>query len=306
MERERSNNLKMSPLFTSSSVLPFVLILFFLVGCAPKYVDPATLEITPMDREEAEYPPTEEELATAPRLLLPLIVSKGDAVTDVRLKRTLDFIHTSFNRHGNFTALSQDTVEELLSSEENRKFQASNVADAIQLGKSLNAQFVSQMQIVIAESKIVDNIDHYKAIANLTIFTTSSGQVVFKQDVVFDTQEVEDSKRKLKKMVQTYFPLKGYILETRGGRQYAKISLGSSLGIEPGREFLVRDRVVKNEIVSGFARRTVSYPTLALANVSVIKVMEDESWVAIDKDDRSKIRVGHVVFSQPESDSIYH
>lgn len=278
----------------------FVFASLFFVSCAPKHVDPLTLDITPLDKKEAPYPPTEEELTVSPYLLLSVISFQDATVTDERKEKAMKFVHKSFEKYANFSAIPMGKVDELLKSETNRRFQASNVADAIQMGKDLNASFVSQVQIMISESEVVNSIDQFVANINLTIFTTDSGQVVFKQDIGFDTQDPKGSELDLKKLIQQYFPLRAFIIETRGGRQYGKISIGRSLGVKAGREFLVRQRVVKSEIVMGMTRRTVSFSPLAVATVKVVQVMEDEAWVAISERDREIVMKGMVVFASPE------
>jgi len=269
-------------------------------GCAGKQINPLSLPITGSDRVQTAFPPTGDELIIRTQLLLPLVVYKDQTTTDQRLMQILEFVHQGFEQNANIAAIPQQEVENLLSKEENRRFQATNVADAIQLGMSLKAQFVSQMQITIIESKVVKGVDQFKANINLTIFTTGSGQVVFQKDFGLDTQKFEKSENELKLLVQRSFPIRGYILETRGGHQVAKISLGRSMGIKLNREFHIRERNVKTEIVSGVTRKVVSFPTAALATAKVIKIMENESWILIEKSDRAKIKLGQVVFTLPE------
>ncbi len=72
-----------------------------------------------------------------------------------------------------------------------------------------------------------------------------------------------------------------------------------------GREFMIRERIVKNEIVMGMSRKNVSFSPLALAIVKVINVMEDESWISINERDRVKVKKGQVLFSQPEKSNIF-
>ncbi len=273
---------------------------FLAMACTVVSVDPDSLSVLAIDNEQAEFPPTPQEQVTRPNLLLSLIVSKDPTVIESRLKQILHFVHNEFEQHGNFTAIPQQQVKAFLSSEENRRFQARNVADAIQLGKSLKATFVAQMKIAVLEARLVDNVDQYKANINLTIFTTGSGQVVFEKDITFDTEYQEESSTDLKKLVQDYFKLRGFILETRGGHHVAKISLGRSLGIKLDREFEIRERTVVTEIVDGVSRQTIQIPVVALATVRVIKVMENEAWVEVDEGDRSKVKKGQMVFSLPE------
>ena len=305
MKNHRIAILMQNSLHWKHLLLTMLVLVFVLGGCAPKDVNPLSLPITEKDKETAPFPPESDELAITPRLLLSFVVFKEETVTDARLTKSLDFIHSTFEEYGNFSAIPQAKVKELLESAENQQFQPSNIADAIQLGNSLQADFVGQLQIMIAGSQVVDNIDHFKANVNFTIFTTDSGQVVFKKDIMYDTLDPETSKKELKKMVQENFPLRGFILETRGDRQYAKISLGRTLGIKIGREFQVRERVVKNEVVMGMTRKTISFSPLALATVPVIEVMEDSSWVRIDEKFRETVKKGQVVFSRPEKEKLF-
>ena len=196
--------------------------------------------------------------------------------------------------------MTRDQTKHLLAKEENRHFQPGNIADAIQLGASINVDFVSQMQITIIESKMVKNIDHIKANVNLTLFTTGSGQVIIKHDALYDSQNLERSDEALRQLVQTNFPIRGFILETRGGHQVAKISLGRSAGIKLGRQILIRERQVNSQIVNGVSRKTITFKAAALAKTKVIQVLENESWVAVNKGDQHKIKKGQVIFTLPK------
>ncbi|MCP4753439.1 MAG: hypothetical protein GY866_21325 [Proteobacteria bacterium] len=287
--------------YRNLSILIAVAIVFVFIGCAAKPIDPLSLPVQASDNDEVEFPPAPDELINRPNLLLSLVVFKDQTVTDQRLDQILSFLHQEFEQHGNFETIPRKQVDLLLSNEENRRFQPGNVADAIQLGISLKATFVGQLQVTVLESKLVDNVDQYKSNINTTIFTTSSGQVVFKQDIAFDSREQEESSERLKELVQTYFQLRGFILETRGGHRVARISLGRSSGIKQDREFEIRNRQVKSEMIDGMMRKIVSFSPLSLAKVKVIKVMENDSWVVVEKNDQAKIKKGQVVFSLPES-----
>lgn len=289
--RNRNALVLLTPLFV-------LLVSLLLSSCTQPKINPMSLPVLSSDSQESRFPPTEDELVLRPYILLPLVTAKDQTVTEARLGDIFHFIHSSLEKNGNFSVISQ--TRSILEKEENRHFQPANIADAIQLGSSVNANFVSQMIITIIESKMVKNVDHFKANINLTIFTTDSGQVVIKQDVIYDSQDQEGSEKKLKELVQTYFPIRGYILETRGGRQVAKISLGRSVGIKLNRKIQIRERQVTDEIVNGSSRRTVTFGAAVLTTAEVIRVRESESWVLIDKGDQFKVKKGQVVFTLPE------
>ncbi len=273
---------------------------FLLSGCATKKINPLSLPVQKSDYLEARFPPNVDELVLRPYILLPLVTVKDQTVTKARLDDIRHFIHSSLENNGNFSVITTDQTNAIMAKEENRHFQPANIADAIQLGASVNANFVSQMEITIVESKMVKNIDFFKANVNLTIFTTDSGQVVIKQDVTYDSEDIEQSDEALRKLIQTYFPIRGYILETRGGHQVAKISLGRSTGIRLGRKIQIRERNVHSEIVNGVSRRNVTFGTVALTTAEVVRVQEDDSWIQINKGDQHKIKKGQVIFTTPE------
>jgi hypothetical protein len=252
------------------------------------------------DKLEAQFPPSNDELVLRPNILLPLLVFKGQTVTEERLKEINHFINSSFKQHGNFSIISKNQTDTLLGKDENKHFQPSNIADAIQLGSSVNADFVSQMQVTIIESKMVDNVDRFKANINFAVFRTDSGQVVVQEDIHYDSQRYDRSNKNLKQLIQTYFQIRGYILETRGNHQVAKISLGRSVGIELGRKIQIRERTVKTQIINDVSHSIISFDVNALTETEVIRVMEDDSWVLVNKKDQSKIKTGQVVFTMPE------
>jgi len=276
-----------------------------MIGCTQPKVDPMSLSILEGDRVEVEFPPSDEELMVQPRLMLPLIVYQGATVTAPRLAKVMAFLQDSFRKQGNFDFIAQEKIHALLKKEKNRRFQTNNVADAIELGLSQDATFVGQLEIKLIESKLVKGVDRFKAVINLGVLTTNTGQVVFKQDIYFNSANPKASQKKLKKMVQENFPMRGYILETRGGHEVARISLGRGLGLAIGRELLIRNRIQKIDMVGGLVRKRISFDPEAVAQVRVIKIMEDEAWVWIEEKDRAQIKLGQVVFTQPEK-GIWH
>jgi hypothetical protein len=294
--------------FYSGSIGAFTTVIILLVwlgGCAPQRIDPMQLPVQPEDSVQTTHPPSTAELTRKARVLLPLVVYRDETVTGKRLQAVLEFIHKTFEAHGDFAVIPQKDVETLLADPANRQYQTANVSDAIQLGRSLKADFVSQMQITITESKVEKGIDRFSANVNLTVFTTDSGQVVVRQDIGYHSHKLSESEKQLRALVQQYFPLRGFILETRGGRQVAKLSVGRSLGVTLGREFQVRERTIKTEYVDGVAVQTIAYAPPVIAIIKVFLLGEEDCWAQVKEADRSKIQVGQSVFSLPERTGIF-
>lgn len=290
---------KLSRLLVRITPVIFITILL-ATSCAEKKIDPYALQILPEDKVASKFPPTKEELVPVLEQMVLLVASKNETVSQTRLDQLVTFIRSGISNHSNVKNIPSEKLDETFKEKEFHAFQPDNVSEAIRLGKKLNARFVSQLQLSIKEAKMVEGVDRFKANVNFSVFTTDSGQIMFKQNLEYDSSNPTESNVKLKEVIQKYFPVKGYILETRGNHQVAKISVGRSLGVTLNQMFNVRARTVESTVTFGFVRRSVSYSQEVIAPVTVIKVMENEAWVSIPEKDRPKIKLGQVLFSLPE------
>ena len=288
-----------------SAVLLFGLSLVLFSACTPKKIVPMELQVEADDKLMAEFPPENIELAQEAKRLLSLVVSKDDTITESRFKQIIAFIEMGFSKFADISSLPQKEVQTALMTDAHHGFQPQNVAEALALGKEMDTTYVAQLRISLLESKVINNIDRFKAKINLTVFTTNSGQIILSQDVLYNSNLSNRKQKDFQEMIQTFFPLRAYILQTRGGHQVAKISIGRSLGIKLGREFLIRDRKVDTILMMGMARKTISFSSDVLAKGTVIKVLENESWLSIPQKDRHKIRIGQAAFSEPDSADWY-
>ncbi|MDT8445319.1 MAG: hypothetical protein RRB13_00315 [bacterium] len=277
-------------------------LVLLLAACAPQKVEPTKLPLTAIDEQKTAFPPEENELLQKPRLYVNLITHKHPTVTQAREEAILGFTADSLSRYAAFAPIEQRRVENLLSQSDYRGFRAESAAQAIELGKALGAQFVMQTELSIASSKLEKGVDRFKAIVGLTVFKVDSGQVVFKENLNYDSSEPAESRQEVKPVIQRAFPLMGFVLQTRGDRQVAKISLGSSLGLQVGRKVQIRKRKIERDLVQGLNTGVISYSE-ALATAEVIQVQANDAWVELDPRDRDKIHQGDVVYTLPEKRS---
>lgn len=281
----------------SFAVLAIVLL---ASSCAKKRVDPYALPILPEDRVTAEFAPTEEELVPVPQRMLLLAAAGNEAASQNRLERILAFVRSGMGRYGNIRCVPQRESEDVLREEEFRLFRPESISEVVRLGKRVEARFATQLRVAVRETESDEEPDRLVADIDLTVVATGSGRTVFKENLKYDSARPQRSLKTIGKPVQRHFPIKGFILETRGGRQVAKISVGRSLGVELNRLFHVRERFVAREVVRGAVRKSIDYSREVVAPVRVIRVMENESWVSVPEGRRSKVMLGQVLFSQPE------
>ena len=276
-------------------------VLAFLVGCSVPSVDPLQLKIGPLDQETTRFPPQSHELIHQPRMMVELLTHEGMTVTGNRQSELLEFVHHSLSTFGGFSYVPQMDVKAQLETTEFLGFHPTSVVQALRLGQQLNANFVAQVELEITESKLVDGIDRYKANIGLTVFTVNTGQLIFKETLVYNSAKAAKSSQKTKRAIQSAFPLKGFIVETRGEREVAKITLGSSSGMKVGRKVQVRSRVVEHSLIRGVNQERIQYSAEVLATGEVIQVSENEAWIWLPKNDRKKIKNGDLVFTLPEA-----
>ena len=289
----------------TSSKLPFFLIqigilLLLITNCAEKQVNPDLLQILPEDKATSEFPPTPEELIPRVYQVLTLVSEKDATVTETREDALVSFIKMGFTKYSHVNTVDETELKNKLSDKAFHGFQPDNVAEAIQLGKALKSRYVSQLQLTVLESKMENSVDRFKAHIDFNVFTTDAGQNRLNEKIEYNSADLKKATSQLKNIIQTYFPLMGYILETKGGHQVAKISIGRNVGVKLDREFLIKSRKVESTIMDGFVRKTTTFSKMSVAVGKVIKVMENESWISIPKADLDKIKIGQVVFSQPE------
>ena len=269
-------------------------------SCSEKKIDPYALPIAPEDLITAEFPPTREELVPVLEQMLILVAAGNGSVSQDRLDHILAFVRSGVHYYSNVTCIPPQELEEALKEKAFRAFQPDSVSEVIRLGRKLNARFAIQLRTTFKETKPNEGVDRFAAKVSLTAIRTDSGRIMFTESLEYNSSDPKRSMKTLGRQVQKYFPIQGFILETRGNRQVAKISVGRSLGVKLGRVFFVRERVIENMAVTGGVGKVTSYSRNVVAPVRVFRVMENESWVFIPKKNRSKIQLGQVLFSQPE------
>jgi len=276
--------------------LIFFLVLF--VGCATPQIKPLDLAI---DQEITTFPPSPEELLHHTRLIAEVLTTQGSTVTPARQLEILTFLHQSMESFGDFSYIPPMDVAAQLKTAPFVGFEPHSVVETLKLSASIGAEFASQVEIHITKSQLKQGIDQFSADIQLALFKVSTGQLIFKEKVVYSSANPLRSKKRFKKSIQSSFPLKGFIIETRGGREVAKITLGASFGLQIGRKVLIRSRKIRHQLVRGIDQTQISYSTEALAKGEVIQVSTNDAWIWIPEAKRSQFRTGDLVFTLPET-----
>lgn len=275
---------------------------FLLTACSQVKVEPDLLISSSADQLETKFPPTKDDLTYRKRYILPLLIEGDEMISNSRKKEVLSFLSQAFLKMGDIYTIAEQDVITRLTQENFQGFQAANIPEALLLGQELQANYLSQIRIAPKKQK---NKNSFKAGIDLSVFSVGSGQLAFREIIPYDAKSTKRGKKALKKLIQSYFPIKGFILETRGDHQVAKISVGRSAGVKLKRTFLIHERKVKSELVQGIMRKTNSFSDAPVASGKVIQVMENESWILIKKKERPNVLKGQVVFAKPEKSGMF-
>ena len=277
-------------------------LLFFcagLVACSGPTVDPLSLPLNPPDLETAQFPPSESELVHRPRMLLTLVASAKEDLSPAQTGESLAFLAESLAKYGDFAPIPESKVKALLAREDQRGFRPESIAMALNLGSLLGAEFVAQVELSLAPVKRSDA--PYKTQGKITLFHQASGRMVFLEPWVYDSADPTESRTRLKPKIQAAFPLRGFVLETRGDRRVAKISLGASLDLKVGQKVSFRSRIVETSLQNGLNSQLITYSPQVQCQGEVILVTANHAWVLIKPKDQEKLKKGDVVFTEPEN-----
>lgn len=280
----------------------FICLWGLITSCAQTKVEPDLLLTTANDRMETQFPPSPEDLTYRKQYILPLMIEVDEQVSILQRVEIENFISDSFLKIGDIYSVDKEEVQTTLEKEKFQGFQSANIPDALLLGRDLSAGFLSQIRVRALKK---NDPKHFKGEVDLSVFSVGTGQLAFREVIPYASKSTKRAKVALKKLIQSYFPIKGFILETRGDRQVAKISVGRSTGVALDRIFLIHERSVQSEIVKGTVRKTNSFSTSPVASGRVIQVMENESWILMGKKDRLNVLKGQVVFAKPEKQGMF-
>ena len=269
-----------------------------LVACSSPNIDPLSLPVNPPDLETSLFPPSESELVHRPRMLLTLVAAQ-EGLSEAQAQETLAFLAESFGKYGDFAPIPEPKVRALLAKEDQKGFRPESIAMALNLGSQLGAEYVAQVELSLAPSK--KEQAPFKAKGKITLFHQSSGRMVFLEPLDYDSANPSESRRALKPKVQAAFPLRGFVLETRGDRKVAKVSLGASLDLKVGQKVSFRSRTVENTLQNGLNSQVITYSPQVLCQGEVILVTANHAWVLIKPKDQEKLKKGDVVFTEPEN-----
>ncbi len=241
---------------------------YFVLGCS---INPDAISKQKLDFIlDANYP-TKAELKHAPDKMLLVLAPSVELNAGKKIQQILtDFFLTK----SNIVVIFKSRL---------------NFEEAINVSRSEGITYTAIIEQSLAANKPKFNIVFYQS---------------FEKQLVAETNWIPSQKasdKHFKRNIAVYFPLKGFIISTKGDRILLKINLGKKLNVKKGDFFAVHSRKIivetKTNLTAIYTQRKIKYSNNYLARVRVVKVESEYSWALAHPKDSKKIKAGMPIFS---------
>lgn len=273
------------------------LILLVLVGCSKSSVTFKEAKVLSEDLEEAPFPPTTKDLLPIENSIVVALVKADASLPKVNQQVVIAYIESLFREVGHMQVLPDYRVQSALKQLEKYQDSKDPAEETLRIGRAVKSKYTVFVHLQTPQSGQVP--EQYNTQVTFSIYQVSSAKLILQEEFDFSHARSKVIWRDLKRPIQTYFPLQGYILELRNNREFAKVNLGLSQGVLPLREISIFRRVIKNETLkNGAVKQSVSYNLIG--NMQVTHVFEREAWATVPAVYRKDIRKGDAAFLKPE------
>ena len=221
-------------------------LLAFLLSCAGKTISPDEVAASEQDQQQSQVQAT---LETRPLRIL--IV--GNRIEEPRQAQVRAVLEDIFWRNGGLFSLEREASALLVGQP--------HLMKAFETAQRLEADY-----LLVAQKETLEG----DAQLRLTLFEVKSSDIALEHRLDFPPQE----DKALAKKIQTLFPKRGVVLETKGSGAYARISLGRASGLKLGQEVALFVPLQPGA-AGGQAAQT------AKAKGEVVKLAENDAWVKL-------------------------
>lgn len=291
-----------------SLVLSFGTGLILLIGFSGCLVQPDLGFVKiPEDEivESIPSPPTLEELHAQKSYIAFLPVQYAPGLT--RYHRTLShaFVLSVLEEYGNLEVIDNSRVKgalnrtefrklkQVIAEEQFRRYEKPLIDGAIQLGKQLGVRYIGLMRVQTSPVKVSAN--DWSTYISFRIYRVEDpSRIEMNYEFAFVFSESNSLWEDLGIQVRGRFPLSGFILETRGNREYVRLNLGRANRISVEQECKVFRRIRKIQQQAGNRKKETTEFDL-LGKLVVVNVQQDFAWGKIKPEFRGKISKGDAI-----------
>ena len=184
-------------------------------------------------------------------------------------------------------------LEQLIEEKFNR-YDQPLVDGVIRLGKNLGVSYIGLMSVQTSPVRVSSNDWSTYITFQIMRIEDPPDSSYMNHEFTFVFSDSNSLWEDLGEQIRGKFPLSGFILESRGGRSFARISLGRRNRVELNQQCKIFRRIRKEKKDSQNKLLQVTDFDL-LGKMNIFNIQEDFSWGRVDVKGRKKIMKGDAV-----------
>ena len=286
-------------------IFPFVLNSVFQ-GCVsqpnPGFVTAAVDEL----EKTVPNPPSLKELSSHKSSIAFLPVQYSEGLTRYHRILSHTFVMSVLEEFGDLEVLEDTRVQktlqlteysqlkQLIEEEKYRRYEKPLVDGVIKIGKEIGVRYIVLMTVQTSPIKVSPNDWSTYITSRIMRVEDPPDSNYMNHEFTFVFSESNSLWEDMGAQIRGKFPLSGFILETRGNRVYARISLGRRNRITFEQDCKIFRRIRKE--VQEISKKTPQVTDFdLLGKMKIFNVQQDFSWGHVENDARKKILKGDAV-----------
>ena len=283
-----------------------LLLLFVLSGCPSgpdmEFVSAGVDEML----ETVPVPPTLKELHAQKSNIAFLPIQYSEGLTRYHRVLSHAFVMSVLEEYGDLEIIGEVFVQNnlertefrelkiLIEEEKFRRYDQPLVDGVIRLGKTLGVSYIGLMSVQTSPVRVSSNDWSTYITFRIMRVEDPPDRSYMNHEFTFIFSESNSLWEDLGTQIRGKFPLSGFILESRGGRSYARISLGRRNRVEMEQQCKIFRRIRKESQDSQKNTLQVTDYDL-LGKMQIFNIQEDFSWGRVETEARKKILKGDAV-----------
>ncbi|MFL2749950.1 MAG: hypothetical protein ACJ0DI_10845 [bacterium] len=256
--------------------------------------------------EEVPVPPTMKELLSNQSNIAFLPIQYSEGLTRYHRVLSNAFVMSVLEEYGDLEVIDEVYVQNhlertefrelkrMVEEEKFRRYEQPLVERVIRFGKSLGVSYIGLMSVHTSPVRVSANDWSTYVTFRIMRVEDPPDSSYMNNEFTFIFSESNSLWEELGAQIRGKFPLGGFILESRGGRSYARISIGRRNRVEMDQHCKIFRRIRKESQDSENNLIQVTDFDL-LGKMQIFNIQEDFSWGRVEPEARKKILKGDAV-----------
>lgn len=270
------------------------LVFGMLPGCTPSMTFEQAI-IFPEDQLETLNPPAPKNLVFVPETMVLLVLPPQSPLSETHQIFTTQMLRELLTQESRLQVIEPLRLENALQQNNLVLNEDTSLEKLLGIGKFLQSTYVGILSL--KPSQKTETIAEWRAELHWQVYHQSSKQLILDKIIEFSTGDFPGIWNRLKPIFHDHFPLKGYVLETRNHREWAKINLGIQQSLQVGQELRIFRRIIRDQQSPDllWISETFYQP---VGKMKLVRVTENAAYGIIFPEGRNEVRKGDVVLGQ--------